>query len=316
MEWCTIESDPGVFHEMIENLGVKGVEVRELYSMDVESLRAVDDLHGLVFLFKWQKEPSIVASNMEGENRGSHAALWFARQLINNACATIAIANVLMNASNIELGSELSQLKAFTSDMDSEVRGLALSNSEVIRTIHNSFAKPEPLIEDQDKDEKGGEAFHFISYIVHSGQVYELDGLKPEPLPLGLVSDGKGWIDIVASALSERVGKYDLQAEVRFTLLAICGDSLLAARSKMTELETMMDENDETVVIQIESLRETIEEETKRRARWRTDNIRRRHNYLPLLANTLQYLAENDELGPLIDRARDLIKAKSANMAS
>ena len=73
---------------------------------------------------------------------------------------------------------------------------------------------------------------------------------------------------------------------------------------------------DETVVIQIESLRETVEEETAKRARWKTDNIRRRHNYLPLLANTLEFLAENGELGPLIGRARDLIKAKSSNMSS
>lgn len=306
MEWCTIESDPGVFHEMIESLGVKGIEVRELWDMDAASLRAVEDLHGLVFLFKWQKDNANGPEDTRMTDHASGNSPWFARQLINNACATIAILNVLMNTTKIDLGPELSQLKSFSADagMDEELKGLAISNSEVIRTIHNSFAKPEPMIEEQDKNEKGGETFHFISFIVDSGVVYELDGLKPAPVRVGLVSDGTSWVDIASSALKERISRYDLEAEVRFTLLAICGDTLQAARSRIQELEMLME--DETVAIQRESLREIIEEETEKRSRWKTDNIRRRHNFLPLLVNTLELLAEKDELGKLIERAKEL----------
>ena len=67
------------------------------------------DKNSIKNLFKWNKE----ADNRATVDPFMVPNLFFARQVVNNACATQAILSVLFNSSEIQLGKELEELKSF-----------------------------------------------------------------------------------------------------------------------------------------------------------------------------------------------------------
>jgi ubiquitin carboxyl-terminal hydrolase L5 len=126
------------------------VQVEEVYSLEDDELinRVQPHIYGFIFLFKWAKtiEKKDALTDYDPE-------LFFARQIVNNACATQAILSVLLNAP-INIEGDLRDFYEFTRDLTCEDRGLALSNSEAIRILHNSFSRPEPFIFKEDKKKK------------------------------------------------------------------------------------------------------------------------------------------------------------------
>lgn len=321
-EWCTIESDPGVFTELIKNIGVKGVQVDEIIDMDI--LEVGDEpVYGLIFLFKYMHnsgyKPNVLSS--------WDPDLFFAKQEIQNACATQAILGVLLNNTDkIDIGPTLKDLKSFTNDMDPSTRGLAISNSEKIRQEHNKFSHPEPFVFTKTIAKDGDDVFHFVSYIHFKNAIYEIDGLQKGPI---LIEDNvkvEEWIAKVKPSIQNRIKLYS-QSEIKFNLLALVPDKLDKAKKveedlnkrkqyveglikgtqkpssedkDLEEYNKMNKEQLENTLKDFENLiknnSQTIKDEEFRVKKHKEENERRQFNYIPLIYELLKTMAEKGQL--------------------
>ena len=321
-EWCTIESDPGVFTELIKNIGVKGVQVDEIIDLDTLEI-GNEPVYGLIFLFKYMQKseykPNVLTTWDED--------LFFAKQEVQNACATQAILGILLNNTDkLDIGPTLTELKNFTDGMDPATRGLAISNSEKIRTEHNKFSHPEPFVFTKKIAKDGDDVFHFVAYLHFKNSIYEIDGLQKGPILIEDNVKNEEWIKKVKPAITNRINLYS-QSEIKFNLLALVPDKLEKAKKfdedlqkrkkyveglidgslkpsnddkELEEYNKMSKEQLQNSLKDFDSLinnnMQTIKDEEYRVKKYKEENERRQFNYIPFIYELLKVMAEKGEL--------------------
>lgn len=284
-----------MFSELVEKLGVQNVQVDELYAIDSASLQVLAPVHAVIFLFKYSKLDREYASRNvpisgEYDENYQEKGIFFANQTIQNACATQAVLNSLLNKTDeIEIGEELGNIRLFIAGFDPEMCGETLSNSEVIRAVHNSFSAPKFIDSDitppQDDDDKNDGLFHFITYLNINNTIYELDGLKKFPIRHAKLDSAEEFYDKLPHVLQERVSKYS--GEIRFSLLAITNNKLEHSRQ-------IGDETSE-------------QQELMKRQTWKEENELRRHDFPKLTVALLKNISKgmtDQEWEELVDIAK------------
>ncbi|KAL8733155.1 MAG: hypothetical protein Q9166_002347 [cf. Caloplaca sp. 2 TL-2023] len=267
--WNTIESDAGVFTYLLDNLGVKDVQFEELISLDADFLRQRGPVYGVIFLFKYPVGEKPQQTPVDGAfDYDAAESRFFAAQTIQNACGTQALLSVLLNKEeSIDIGSKLREFKDFTGAFPADLRGEALSNSELIRDVHNSFARASPFADEAQRlATEEDDVYHFVAYTEMGGKLYELDGLQPAPINHGSCSSEE-FPDKVIPVLQRRVERYPAQ-EIRFNLIAMVRDLRIRAREIGDQ--------------------DWLYQEKQKRNAWQWENALRRHNFVGFIGETLK----------------------------
>ncbi|KAI5842407.1 hypothetical protein DFP73DRAFT_480047 [Morchella snyderi] len=245
--WCTMESEPVIWTQLLRDVGAQNTEVVEVYTIDEEGFAVVTPAHGIIFcmVFNTKYDPS-------EQEVVCPEGLWFANQVEDNACGTYAIMNIIMNSPDVELSTELTNFKEYSKALTPPHKGLAVASFEFLKSAHNSFGRRTEMDDldlnqadaykasrrgrsKSEKRKKGKKndnmAYHYIAYVHVDGAIWELDGLKRQPVKFE-TCEHKDWLKAIGPRLHERIALYPKTLE-RFTCLALVPERLPIYRNEL-----------------------------------------------------------------------------------
>ncbi|CAD5197091.1 unnamed protein product [Musa acuminata subsp. malaccensis] len=197
--WLPLEANPDVMNQFIWGLGVPEdvAEFNDVYGLDEELLEMVPKpVLAVLFLFPYSKEAEAERISNQEKASGNEKKVfissfclqkpsekvYFLKQTVGNACGTIGVLHALGNASSHIKFIEESFLDRFyksTASLDPFERAAFLEKDREMEDAHSVAATAGDTEASSEVDE------HYICFTCIDGELYELDGMKSQPISHG-----------------------------------------------------------------------------------------------------------------------------------
>lgn len=176
-----MESNPEVMNSFLRKVGVKPhIQVVDVLGFDEELLQMIEGkVEGILLCYPLKGETN---NNVDEEAKSK---LYFMRQTIRNACATMALIHLLANQcteSDFEPKSSIMEFIEESKHFEPEVKANKFENCQTIAAAHEKVSS-----EGQTEAPAASESveYHFISLISRDDTIYEMDGRKNGPINHG-----------------------------------------------------------------------------------------------------------------------------------
>lgn len=195
--WLPLEANPEVMNQFIWGLGVPEdeVEFNDVYGLDEELLEMVPKpVIAVLFLYPYTFQKELEKKVEVTQSKEPSKNVYFTKQTVGNACGTIGILHAIGNAtSEIKLVKEsyLDRFFKTTANMDPSERAAFLEKDTEMEDAHSVAATAGDTEASSDVDE------HYICFTCVDGELYQLDGMKSQPISHGPSSPSNLLQDVV-----------------------------------------------------------------------------------------------------------------------
>ncbi|KAF8643830.1 hypothetical protein AX16_008847 [Volvariella volvacea WC 439] len=225
-----IESNPDVFTKLSKNLGLKGLQFYDVFTLTEPDLLALipRPVLGLVLVFPTTPHYKVYVDETEAKREpytGSGEDIIWYRQTIHNACGLFGILHTLSNGKArdyLEPGSVLANILKAAYNLPPDQRAQLLEDSKELEVAHTAAAKTgDSAVPESAEIEVD---YHYIGFTRSNanGHVYELDGAKKGPIDTGVVlADGEDLLNQKSLKLIQDYVGRENGENIGFNLLAL-----------------------------------------------------------------------------------------------
>eukprot|EP01090_Pellita_catalonica_P002671 TRINITY_DN12243_c0_g1_i2.p1 TRINITY_DN12243_c0_g1~~TRINITY_DN12243_c0_g1_i2.p1 ORF type:complete len:242 (-),score=47.02 TRINITY_DN12243_c0_g1_i2:531-1256(-) len=193
--WIPLESNPEMMTRILHGMGVdKSWVFGDCFGFDKDLLAMVPQPCQAVLLLypslqgdARQKQREEEEERLKAHPVKLHKDVFYMRQLVGNACGTVAIVHSILNGlsdDGLSLDKDSFLLKYLerVKDKSWEERGILLGEDQALEQISSQAARTGQTAAPDAEDKT---SFHFICFSSVGGELYELDGVRLQPINHG-----------------------------------------------------------------------------------------------------------------------------------